>query len=1011
MLPAANTFKHRWAALLGVLAAITALLGGCGPRSLPSSSTAVALPLGCGPRPVQEPAATAILASTATPGRSLPIYGAAVGDHSLTAVGGTVVTFAGSGVASPNPLYVSTDTGLHWTHLPKPLPPVNGSLDPLVLSPNGHTLAGSDGQDLYVLGLPAPAGDAVSTWQTQPVQNLTLLAFDPADSNVLAGLGAQTGTGRLLLYGSTNGGHTLTAHPLPATIGHGEALAVMDGTALVAVGQGAGPVRLFGVPLSPGAVATPPQPPVGATSPVFALAAGPSGTLYLATAGGLFTLPHGGRTWTSIPTPSGVAKDASIYVAATAGQLYISADNASDEGVLWRGPKTGGAWQTIKMPSGFIGQPVVDGTQVWVPADAGPVLVGSGDVGVVRAEGIAAPATVVASAAWRPTLVAAGWRGGLFFSADGGQTWNARTPPGSPLRSITQLSWTPDGGCVAVIRAALGKSPPEAYLSGNAGRSWWSLPAPGAGWVTAVTESQPGSGIWWVAESGTTPGLYRSAPGRAVWTKVDLPSAAPAPLHLAPAPGGVWWSGVGFGAWRIRLAPTPRGLARLWTHITDRKPVGPTITEVLGAGADQYDGVTPHALASDPYDPAVVYNGVRRSVDGGATWDLAQPGSAGVAPVTTMVEALAFGPRHPGALLATEFALLRDDGTTWVPVWRTAPDNIITDVAPAGPGRFYVAGQGFGIIVVADPQATWLQPPAPAGQDRWTAPPAGSGAPPLTAAAALAPTTVYRLSPSGTLGVSDDSGKTFPTTYRVALPSGVACCSPADAVGMGSVVASTLAVSPVNAQRLYVGIEIQGLTQGDLGLWTSADGGRTWRRSGLPSDLGVTGLAIAPGTGQTLYVVAYPGLDSGASGLWRSVDGGKTWSRVAGVTGPVFSVGTPTSTEVVAGGAGRVWLSNDGGTTFQPLPLDIPFWAAASGSSTGLPVDAVLQVPGGPLFAATSLGVAQSDDGGRTWQVVSEPVGDPPVQPGGLHLLTDGSVAVATQFGTFTYRDPGRAAP
>ena len=204
---------------------------------------------------------------------------------------------------------------------------------------------------------------------------------------------------------------------------------------------------------------------------------------------------------------------------------------------------------------------------------------------------------------------------------------------------------------------------------------------------------------------------------------------------------------------------------------------------------------------------------------------------------------------------------------------------------------------------------------------------------------------------------------------------------------------------------------MQGLTQGDLGLWTSGDGGRTWQRSGLPSALGVTSLAMPPGTGRTLYVVAYPGLESGASGLWRSVDGGKTWSRVAGVTGPVFSVETPTSTEVVVGGAGQVWRSNDGGNTFQSLPLDIPFWAAASGSSTGLPVDAVLLVPGGPLFAATGLGLAQSDDGGRTWQVVSEPVGDPPVQPGGLHLFSDGSVAVATQFGTFAYRAPGLAAP
>ncbi len=776
MLPGANTFKHRWVALLGVLAA-TALLGGCGPRSLPSSSTAAALPLGCGPRPVQEPASTAIPASTATPERPLPIYGAAVGDRSLTAVGGTVVTFAGSGVASPNPLYVSTDAGLHWTHLPKPLPPVNGSLDPLVLSPNGHTLAGSDGQDIYVLGLAAPAGDTASTWRTQPVQNLTLLAFDPANSRVLAGLGFQTGSSRVLLYGSTNGGQTLTAHPLPATIGHGEALAVMDGTALVAVGQGTGTVRLFGVPLIPGAMATPPQPPADATSPVFALAAGPSGTLYLSTAGGLFTLPHGGRSWTSIPPPPGVAKAAMVYVAATAEQLYISANNASDEGVLWRGPKTGGDWQTVKMPSGFIGQPVVDGTQVWVPSDAGPVLVGSGG-GIVRAGGIAAPATVVASAAWRPTLVAAGWSGGLFFSADGGRTWSERTPPGSPITGLAQVTWTPDGGCIAVIRAEAGLSRPQAYLSGDAGRTWWPLPAPGGGWVTALTESPPGSGIWWIAETGTTPGLYRSAPGRAAWTKVDAPSGAPAPLHLAPASGGVWWSGLSFGAWRIHIAPTARGLAGWWARLTRRRTPPPSITASFGAGADPVETVNSHPLASDPYDPAVLYNGLRRTANGGGTWQAVQPGSSGVVPGIATVQAFAFGPRHPGALLATPEALWRDDGTAWVPVWRTAPNNFIMAVAPAGPGLFYVAVQGLGVIVVADQHATWKTPPSPPGKGRWATPAQGSGLPPLEVAAPSAPGTVYRLRPGATIAVSQDGGRTFLTAHQVALPGGRSCCTP-----------------------------------------------------------------------------------------------------------------------------------------------------------------------------------------------------------------------------------------
>ncbi len=988
---------------VGFLAAC-ALLAGCG------APTGLTFPMGCGPRTVRQPVATAIPASAATPEQPLPIYGAPVADRSLTAEGGTVIAFAGSAPSSPDPLYVSTDQGLQWTHLPKPLPPVNGTLDPLALSPNGRVLAGSDGQNLYILGLPAPAAASASTWLSQAVQNVTLLAFDPDDSDVLAALGFQSDNGQLQLYESTDGGKTLTTHPLPASVGmgmQGQALTVLDGNALVAVGQGGG-VHIFAVPLTPSAGAAPPQPPASATSPAFALTTGSSGTLYLASGGGLFTLPEGASAWTQAPLPSGVAWDANVYIAVGKGQIYVAADRESADGTLWR--RNNGVWHSVQMPAdvGFIGQPVIDGLQVWAPTGVGPVLIGDGHAGVIRTSGITAPTTLVASAAWRPTLVAAGWDGGLFFSANGGQTWSEGTPPGNPVDSIRQLSWTPDGGCVAVIRNGTHtSSTTQVYLSGDAGRSWWSLPTLGAGVVTSITESPPGSGVWWVTEGGRTPGLYRSEPGKAAWTKVSPPSGAPNPTEVTAAKNGVWWSapvvGTSFGAWRVRTAPVARGLAAWWADLTRKRPPAPVVSEAFGAGAAARAPITAQTLISDPYKPSVVYNGLRRTVNGGTTWEIVPPGDSGIVPGVTQVEGLAFGPTEPGALLATEFALLRDDGTAWVPVWKTSPDNFITDLAPAGPGRFYVAVQGLGVIVVTDPQATWHTPPAPAGQGRWTTPAAGARTPPLTVSAASAPKTVYRLSPGGTLGVSTDGGKTFPTTHALDLPSGAAGCSTS---GMGSVLASALAVSPVNAQRLYVGIAVQGVIEGSAGLWMSTNGGRTWERSGLPSDLSVVNLAASPGTGQTLYAVTYTGIDSGSSVLWRTVNGGTSWSQVSTVTGAVSSVATPTATEVLVGGNGRIWRSEDGGKTFSPLTVDVPIWKASS--SGGLPVDAVLQVPAGPLLAATSLGLAGSSDGGRTWQVVSEPVGDPAVVPGGLHLLADGSVVVDTQVGTFLYR-PGTA--
>lgn len=924
-------------------------------------------------------------ASTATPGQALPLYGTAVADRSLAAAGGILAVST-----LPGGLFVSTDAGSHWT----PLPQSPGTLDPLILSPGGHLLAGSTGQSLDLLRLRTPGG-TTPTWVTRPAQNLTALAFDTADSHLLAGLGAETGSGHLVLYTSTDGGTSLATRVLPATIGHGDALVVRAGTVVVAAGQAGGTVQLFSEPLAGSAVPVP-QPPAAATSPVFDLVSGPAGTLYLATAGGLFALPARGQAWAEIPLPSGVTGSALVYVSATSSQLYVTADDTADQGTLWRGSKSGGGWQRIPMPPGFLGQPVGVGTQVWVPSDAGPVLIGTS--AAVRADGIPAQAVVVASAAWRPTQVAAGGGNGLYFSGDGGRNWTEGTPPGSPTTPLSQVVWTPDGGCVAVIRAGSGLSVPEAYLSDNAGRSWWHVPLPGAGWVTAMTESPPGSGIWWVTESGKTPGLYRSTSGRAIWTKVDMPAGAAAPLHLAPATSGVWVSGLSFGAWQIRIR---QGLAGLWDRLLRRPP--PTPALFFGAGSDQSGAVSAQPLVADPYDTAVVYNGLRRTLDGGGTWELVPPGTSGVVPEQTTVEALTFAPGDPGALLVTPQALYRDDGAAWVTVWRAPAGQRITAAAPAGPGRFYVAVSGLGVIVVADSGATWQPPATPPGQGRWVTPAPGSPPTPLTIAAPSAPGTVYRLS-GGTLAVSRDGGKTFPTTHAIALPGGLACCT-SEQSAMGAVVASTLAVSPTDPRRVYVGLEIEGIiaTQGVAGLWISDNAGVSWQRSGMPARLSVEDLAAVPGSGDTLYAAAYSGFASGTPALWRSTDGGASWAQVATLPGPVYSVTAPTATEVLAGGAGRIWRSTDAAQTFASLPLELPIWKETGFTTGGLPVEAVLQAGNGTLFAATGLGVARSQDTGHSWQVISEPVGDPPVLPGGLKLRADGALAVATEFGTFVY--------
>jgi hypothetical protein len=931
---------------------ISLALGGCFAKP-----AGTAFPAGCGTRSIQR----TNVASTAPVGTALPIYGAPVPEYGIAAGGGMLAAFAGPAWAVPDALYVSSDQGLKWQPVPVPSG-VNGSLSPVALSADGSILAGSDLAHLYTR--------TAAGWKVQAVNSLLLLTF-AGDRTV--GLGGENG--HALLY--VNGAVQAT---LPLALGHGQGLAILGGAAIVALGQAAGPARLFAVPLAGGVAPTLPAPPSAAASPVRSLAAGPDGSLYLATGGGLFVLPPHGGSWAAMALPSGAEKAPHLYLG-FGSDLYVAADTADDVGSLWR--RAGGAWQRVELPHGFVGQPVADGASVWVPTNAGPVVVGAAGSGQIRAAGIATPVSVVASAAWKPTRVAAGWSGGIYVSLDGGRTWVNRTPPGSALVPGS-LAWTPDGGCLVATYGGIGTAPPQVYLSGDAGASWSLLAAPGDGRVTAVVEAPVGSGVWWVAEGGKAPGLYRSAPGRVSWTAVALPVGAALPSHLAAGGNLLWLSTLSSGVWKAEVPS--RGW---WARVTGRSPAAPVWTRVWGAG------VAEGGLAADPYAASDVYSGRRRTEDGGVSWSV--PALGAVAKVPGGADrGMLFGSADPGAVMVTTAALLHDDGQGWQALWSPpGPDQYITGAAPAGSGRFYVAVQKLGLVVVDASQAAWRAPAHGAVAGTWTMPASPPQVRPLQVAAPSDPSVVYRVTFDGQLSVSRDGGRSFGAAWPVALAGGNRCCTAGEAAGP-RIVASTLAVAATDPQRVYVGLALQGAAgwQPRLGVWVSEDGGRSWQATGMASNMSVTDLVVTPGA---LDAVAYPGFVSGSTALWRSADGGATWTKVSGVDGPVYSVAVAGSGTVLAGGQGAVWRSTNGGRSFTRLAVDLPIWSKPV-------VTAVLQAPDGTLYAGTGAGVAASADGGKTWRVISEAVGDPPVLPGGLSAGPGGAIDVRTQVGTFAYR-------
>lgn len=210
----------------------------------------------------------------------------------------------------------------------------------------------------------------------------------------------------------------------------------------------------------------------------------------------------------------------------------------------------------------------------------------------------------------------------------------------------------------------------------------------------------------------------------------------------------------------------------------------------------------------------------------------------------------------------------------------------------------------------------------------------------------------------------------------------------------------SLVSSPINPQRLYVLTQpVARSSPGTVGLYTSADQGRTWKLSiaaasittgtiftvaagndtpdevyvYLP-DLGALGLKVSMDDGQHFSatgtlpfghltgLLAIPGVTGqllaySSDGMARSTDGGIHWEVIKGITGGIFGLATsgPHSPIYASGDAG-VYVSRDGGKTFTLVNNQ-----AAYGSLSVSP--AQTQV----LYGRTGTAVYRSTDGGHTW--------------------------------------------
>ncbi|MDQ6661496.1 MAG: hypothetical protein M3Z24_11075 [Chloroflexota bacterium] len=219
----------------------------------------------------------------------------------------------------------------------------------------------------------------------------------------------------------------------------------------------------------------------------------------------------------------------------------------------------------------------------------------------------------------------------------------------------------------------------------------------------------------------------------------------------------------------------------------------------------------------------------------------------------------------------------------------------------------------------------------------------------------------------------------------------------------------SLDVSSLNPQRMYVLTQVTNIhPAGILGLYTSADQGRTWKLVTKMADLntnyiflttagntspdevfiyivsrGAMGLLVSKDDGQhfsnagtlpfgsisgLLAIPSAPGhlLAYGSDGAARSTDDGAHWQVIKNIQGGVLSMATPGVHEpIYASGDAGIFVSHDGGTSFTSMEN-----SASYASLTVSPLQPQV------LYGKTGTATFRSIDSGKTWTALPHIAGN-----------------------------------
>jgi photosystem II stability/assembly factor-like uncharacterized protein len=587
-----------------------------------------------------------------------------------------------------------------------------------------------------------------------------------------------------------------------------------------------------------------------------------------------------------------------------------------------------------------------DGATIWKPV---PSLQARGVVDIIPD-----PSNASIVYAWS-------FREGYLKSTDGGRSWSAAFE--GLQKSLYALTIAPSrpSTLYALSQDQLFKS--------TDGGSHWSAVTELHPWSLAVSPTDPDTLLAVVGDFDAGSLLLRSRDGGAHWVEVvSLPSQLLYTIAFDPYSSTVLYASVLGGdfirsddegeTW-IAVEPEPR--LHFSAHDWEIDPHSPGTLWLSG-----YDGET-RTL------------GLWRSDDRGAHWILVYSGDLPVQDIAVDLQAgLLVGDARLGALRS------RDRGLHWSPAHRGFLALMVDKLAVSEDGTVWsgAAANVYGpasLLWSRDGGATWeeLRPAGLFGlRVHGIAP------------SPLDPETVHVASYGGVY-TTEDGGNTW-TLQKEGLRSGESLVD--------------IAVAPSRPSTLYV---VGGLPSGVCGegsnclvqslVFRSNDGGGRWRRTRLqlPPFDDWESLLIHPKRPGTVWI--------GGHGLYRSLDAGVTWMRLGSglqgkVTDLVLDPSAPDTlyAAVLSQGSGNVFRSRDGGVSWQPASLGLP-----GAEIRNLAVD-----PARPatIYAATSAGIAVTDNGGKRWRMLGGTKVSPaysvavdPSDPRTVYAGTDAGVFVLTR--------------